>query len=412
MGSSDSKFSSAISADILKDATKVAACDERITYSGRIVRVKIDGAVMFDWPATSIKFSSSARRIWLQLDGGHNYFNVLINGHHAGVIETKTRSEGFYELPIDTEGSNDLRHFEIQKRTEAKISSFWGGLSGKSTHVVVFYGLVTYPASENPINLHGEHEEGLKRPLIEFLGDSETAGFGNIGPSQPGNPGLKSLLTANPSHQDANQAWPVMVGKSLKTDYHVIAWSGIGVLWNSYCSSDVNFHHLYPRLLATRSDPTSVATVDQNLLSEWTPDIVVVYIGGNDWYTLEGNRSKGLPAEDELIDAFLHFLKQLRAFRSEVDIVILLASPDSCCACVADLKEQAKFAKDMETAWSAAASRFGDDHVFLERVCPNPRIDVSCAEDWGQMGHWSVKGNRKWADAVHGLLQKYLKTTA
>lgn len=77
---------------------------------------------------------------------------------------------------------------------------------------------------------------------MEFLGDSETSGFGNLGPSQPGAPGLRSLLTVNIAHQDGNQAWPALAAKALDADFHNIAWSGAGVLaaswwdlWTSTC---------------------------------------------------------------------------------------------------------------------------------------------------------------------------------
>lgn len=58
------------------------------------------------------------------------------------------------------------------------------------------------------------------------------------------------------AHQDANQAWPALVAKALGADFHNVAWSGAGVVWNAGagCSADAPFHDLYSRMLG--SSPT------------------------------------------------------------------------------------------------------------------------------------------------------------
>lgn len=63
-------------------------------------------------------------------------------------------------------------------------------------------------------------------------------------------------LEVNVAHQDANQAWPALVAKAFGADFHNIAWSGAGVVWNAGagCSADVPFHDLYSRMLG--SSPT------------------------------------------------------------------------------------------------------------------------------------------------------------
>lgn len=60
----------------------------------------------------------------------------------------------------------------------------------------------------------------------------------------------------NVAHQDANQAWPALVAKAFGADFHNIAWSGAGVVWNAGagCSADAPFHDLYSRMLG--SSPT------------------------------------------------------------------------------------------------------------------------------------------------------------
>ncbi|CAE7647391.1 DNMT3A [Symbiodinium microadriaticum] len=214
-------------------------------------------------------------------------------------------------------------------------------------------------------------------------------------------PGLVSALSVHAAHQDANQAWPALVAGALKADFHNIAWSGAGVVWNAPgCSAEVPFKDLYPRVLGTKVEPSIKKSGD------WCPEATVVYLGGNDWWALS---SRG---DDALIDGLREFLTRLRAYRGpEVPICILLPSPTSVCACIGSLPDQASFADDMSRCWRAAAQLVSDEKIFLDVIEPDPPCSLSNPGDWGQMGHWSVEGNRKWAAAVVPVLQARLAST-
>ncbi|CAL1165136.1 unnamed protein product [Cladocopium goreaui] len=356
----------------------VPATDGRLHFRGRIVKNK--EGVCFDWPCTSFKFKTSASRAWLRMDGGRNYFNVLINGSLVCVLKTFSAVRD-YLVPTDGESI-----VEVQKRTEAKI----GSITQKETSSVTLHGLVLEDGS-----LEDLPQDTPKR--LEFLGDSETSGFGNLGPSQPGVPNLRSVLTVNVAHQDANQAWPALVAKAFGADFHNISWSGAGVVWNAGagCSADAPFHDLYSRALGS-SQTTSID-------GEWQPDAVVLYLGGNDWWSLS---HKG---EEPLIAGFRRFLRHLREHRGpDVAICILLASPESVCACIGSLEDQRAFAADMSRCWRAAAEQLEDPKVYWDVVDPKPPCSLSDPADWGQMGHWSVQGNSKWANAVIPILESRL----
>ena len=364
--------------------TFIPATDARLQFRGR--HAKQETHVSFDWPCTTFKVQvASASRVWVRMDGARNYFNILINGSLLCVLKTFSAVRD-YLLP-----SHEGRYvLEVQKRTEAKI----GSLTQKETSVVQLYGIVLENGSLEELPA----EETSRR--LEFLGDSETSGFGNLGPSQPGAPGLKSLLTMNIAHQDAMQAWPAVVAKAFDADFHNISWSGAGVLWNGAgCSADSNFLGLYARKLGCSSE----MTID----NEWKPHAIVLYLGGNDWWSLSKD------SDEPLIEGFRGFLKQLRELRGpDVIICILLAAPSSICACIGSMEDQQKFADDMSRCWRSAADAEADPKVFLDVVEPKPPVCLSDPADWGQMAHWSAQGNAKWAAAVIPVLEARLGWTA
>ena len=72
------------------------------------------------------------------------------------------------------------------------------------------------------------------------------------------------------------------------------------------------------------------------------------------------------------------------------------------------MEDQAAFAADMSRCWRAAAEFLGDEKIFLEEVAPDPPCLLSNPGDWGQLGHWSVEGNKKWAAAVVPILRARL----
>eukprot|EP00439_Symbiodinium_sp_Y106_P047935 s2716_g6.t1 len=391
-----------------------AADSQRLRFCGRHLQNEGGGSVSFDWPCTSFRFQTRSKRVWLRMDGARNYFNVLVNGGLLLVLKTSAALRDYrldIPAPAAPAGAGGSV-VEVQKRTEArarskacnsanlrKLKALIGSLFQKPTGLVVLHGIIADSELEE---LPPDEVTRQRRRQLEFLGDSETSGFGNQGPSQPGVPGLISVLSMHPAHQDANQAWPALVAgdlrASLKADFHNIAWSGAGVVWNAPgCSAEVPFKDLYLRVLGTKEEPI-IKKGDG-----WSPEATVVYLGGNDWWSLS---SRG---DDALIDGLREFLTRLRAYRGpEVPICILLPSPTSVCACIGSLPDQATFAADMSRCWRAAAQLVGDEKVFLDLIEPDPPCSLSNPSDWGQMGHWSVEGNKKWAAAVVPVLKARL----
>ena len=375
----------------------VSATDARIRWRGRHVHDRAAGTVAFDWPCAGFSMSTAAARVLLRMDGGNNLFNLLIDGHQVAVLTTRS-GVCDYELPALPEAPALTAHIvEVQKRTEPKIGSIWQTMFGGLTHTAVLHGVIIEGHD------HAAPLEVLPAPptrRLEFLGDSETSGMGILGPSQPGSPGLGSILTVSAAHQDALQAWPAVVARAFAADYRNIAWSGAGVVWNvpGGCTADAPLHDLYPRLLGNSATSPTIESDEA-----WAPDAVVLYSGGNDWYSLIADSLPQCNAT-ALTDGFRRFLVRLRALRPTATIIVLLPSATSVGACIGSVEQQARFAADMATCWRDAAASLADPRLFLERVEPRTPCVLSDRADWGQMGHWSVQGNAKWADAVVPLV--------
>ncbi|MEU6916671.1 SGNH/GDSL hydrolase family protein [Streptomyces olindensis] len=148
----------------------------------------------------------------------------------------------------------------------------------------------------------------LSRPAargrqIEFVGDSLTAGYGNLSDSRDCD-GEQLRRTTN-----ADVSYGALTARRLKADYQLNAYSGLGMVRNyGGGSPEVNYRTFYDRaLLNVPGD------VWQNP-GTWRPQLVVVYLGTNDFSTPVG---PGEPWTDESLaaayrSAYGAFLEKLR----------------------------------------------------------------------------------------------------
>ena len=101
------------------------------------------------------------------------------------------------------------------------------------------------------------------KPLIEFIGDSLTCGYGNMGQSHE-------------CETDSRKTWCSLVSQHFNCDYLLTSWSGIGLVRNNKCSTVDQLPVIYKRLCATDADSTI-----QNF--NWKCQYVFINIGTNDY---------------------------------------------------------------------------------------------------------------------------------
>lgn len=127
------------------------------------------------------------------------------------------------------------------------------------------------------------------RPLIEFIGDSVTVGFGNEGVAP---------CRFSSQAQAITSAYPWMVGEALHADVRVVGWSGHGVTRN----------------WGDRPEPV---VPEQWSPAAPAPDFVFVALGANDFWN-------GDPGPERFVPAYAAFIGRVRAAypRAEVYAVI------------------------------------------------------------------------------------------
>jgi len=130
-----------------------------------------------------------------------------------------------------------------------------------------------------------EDEEALK---IEFIGDSLTAGYGNLAPA--------TEKGFNTYQQDSTRAYAYLCAKLLGAKGHYVCYSGKGI--HNDCTGAKSYE------IPTFFTHASRVTKEPWDFSTWTPDVVVINAGTNDF-------NGGVTARD-FSDTALAFLKQVR----------------------------------------------------------------------------------------------------
>jgi hypothetical protein len=362
----------------------IPASDKAIRYCGRVVLS--DGSCLFDWPGTELVFTvSRTSEVSIQMDGANNLFSLAVGNRPVEVLATDAGTQTYL---IATNLNPELQtQVCLYKRTEA-VASF----PDRKTGCVRFDGVVLDPEGELM-----PQPELVRKQVIEVIGDSDTAAYGNLG-VRTGMQVKDRSVFADPTAQDAGQSWAALVANQLGVDCHNISFSGMGAVWNApgMVTGAMNEH--YQRMLVAEGS-AYIATPQQNLLPE--VDLLVMYIGGNDWWSLAER------GDDDFVDGYLDFLTQVRSLRPTQPILILLADAESG-SCLVTRDRQRLFSDDMKRVLGEVVRRTTHDQIYLREVIPDPAIDVDDDADWGLMEHWSVQGNQKWAQGVLPHLQEVM----
>ncbi len=182
--------------------------------------------------------------------GGGNWINVYVDG----VAKPKVLVDGAnVQVALATGLAAGAHTVEIEKRTEAS----WGTLT---FHGFTFDGggkLLPPPA------------RAARR--IEFLAESTIDGFG-----VDGDVNTTCMGGAPPEYDDARKSLAFYVTQALSAEHHLVAQSGKGLVKNEDPGDTTFYPALYGRTLA--ENPASSWD-----FTSWTPDVVVISLGGTDY---------------------------------------------------------------------------------------------------------------------------------
>ena len=256
----------------------IPADDPNIRYMGRFDQ-RDPANPIFDWSGAAIETNFSGTSLAVILESGNNLFNVAIDDN-TQVLQT-VPEKTVYQLADNLPYGE--HHVRIFKRTEAQVGR--GAFRG-----FIIAGGQTLLPPPPPVR------------RIEFIGDSITAGYGNEGDSP--------TCYFTPATQNAAATYAGVTADHFEAEYHLIALSGLGVVRNfAYADS--------------LSDTTAVDYFKRTValfpglswdFTQWTPDVVVVNLGTNDFST------EPFPTQEEFVNGYTNLLIEIRTAYPQAQI--------------------------------------------------------------------------------------------
>lgn len=251
-------------------------------------------AVAFSWPGVYFEGRFRGTGVGVVLNDGAADYEVQVDGTTVATLVTPGRTTHWVT------GLRPGRHtVRLVKRSESPwaVSEFGGFVAARG-------GAILDPPT-------------ARRRQIEFIGDSHTAGYGNMSGTRDCT-GDEVNRTTN-----ADRSFGVLVARRLGADYQLNAYSGRGMVRN-YDGSDpgVDYRTFYDRaLLSVEGDVWRKPR-------GWHPQLVVVGLGTNDFST---DVKPGEPwTAESLVEAYraaYHgFLDKLRARYGRDTVIVLTAS--------------------------------------------------------------------------------------
>lgn len=322
--------------------------DERIKRLGR--HTYCDDMPAFCWSNSGVKFSFRGNKImlsFLPFKTPYTHYVLVKLDRYAQRFPISTGNE-----KIIIEGLENRKHdFEMLKITEGE------GIDER----IVLTGIEIDGISPDIM----PPREKINRLKLEFVGDSLTAGYGNLGPETE-----KKFHTYQ---QDSTQAYAYICAELLDAEAHYVCYSGKGIF------SDCNGKHNYE--IPEFFTHASRVTREPWDFSKWTPDAVVINAGTNDF-------CGGVNGED-FENAVVDFLKQVR-----------VTYPDAYIFWAYGMM-QLKAIPYLESAFK----KFGDKRSRFIKL--NWLYDYK--DELGANGHPNVKSARRQAKVVAKVIKQELK---
>ena len=218
-----------------------------VTYIGRVL--KSDGEVKADWSGTTaiVRFQGKTLSARLE-DSAHDYFNVWVDKEPGVEADAVLEVKGDASIQLASFKKKGDHTVYIQKRTEGE------------------YGCITFKSFTTDGTLL--QARPWKERVIEIIGDSYTCGYGVEAP------GRDSPAIA--AEENCNKSYSGILGRYFDADVIRISHSGRGIVRN-YGDADAGGE------MPVRYKRTFDCAAQPEQAPSYTPDIVVIYLGTNDF---------------------------------------------------------------------------------------------------------------------------------
>ncbi|MER8007825.1 SGNH/GDSL hydrolase family protein [Streptomyces sp. NPDC094149] len=261
---------------------RAATAPARFHTAGRVEQAP-DGSVRYSWPGVYFEGRFRGTGVGIVLDDADNDYDVSIDGRTAATLVTPGRTTHWIR------GLDDAVHsVRIVKRTESP----WA--AGRFGGFVAAPGGAVLPGPPR------------RRRQIEFIGDSYTAGYGNLSGTRD-----CSASGGVNRNSDADQSFGALTAHGLDADYQLNAFSGRGMVRNyNGGSPGTDFRTYYDRALLNAEGDV------WHRPPGWRPQVVVIGLGINDFSTPLNPGERWSTAAELVADyetAYHGFLDKLRA---------------------------------------------------------------------------------------------------
>jgi lysophospholipase L1-like esterase len=236
----------------------------------------------YTWPGVYFEGRFRGTGVGIVLNDSVNDYDVQVDGTTVATLVTPGRTTHWVRNL-----SNAEHRVRLVKRTESTYAAGeFGGFVAADGGAVL-----TKPAA--------------RTRQIEFIGDSLTAGYGNLSTTRDCS--ANGGVTRN---TNTDLSFGALTARALNADYQVNAFSGLGVVRNyNGHSAGTSYRTYYDRALLH---------VDGDVWqkpSSWQPQVLVVGLGTNDFSTAL-NPGEQWPTQESLIaaykSAYQGFLDKLR----------------------------------------------------------------------------------------------------
>lgn len=254
----------------------IAADHAALRYIGRIDASDPLAPLLY-WPGSAVEAVFEGTSLTLHLhDAGTNYVSVVIDGGEPVVLACAP-GEGAY---VVAEGLSPGQHtLTVTKRTEIAEGD------------LTFVGLTLDPGA-------GLGPRPADKALrIELYGDSITSGYSVDCDCDSG----------EAVYKDNTHTYGAFTARALDADYHSVSLSGVGLVRSWWDATMLTYWD------SLRDDDHAWD------FAAWTPDIVVVNLGQNDYW---------LGVKGQMIPAWQSFGRLLRATYPDAEIFFALGSMD------------------------------------------------------------------------------------
>ncbi|AGL19106.1 hypothetical protein L083_5596 [Actinoplanes sp. N902-109] len=263
----------------------------RVSTAGR---VQAGGAgLRYTWPGTYFEGRFRGTSVGLVLDDATNDYVVRVDGAVVATVVQPGRTT--YWVRGLAGGEHTVR---LAKRTESPwVAGEFGGLVGT---------VLAKPVA--------------RTRQIEFIGDSWTAGYGDMSVTRD-----CSSTGGIDRNTNADVSFGALTARGLDADYQINAWSGRGMVRNYNGQGTDDFRTWYDTDL--QAAPGSGTW---QVPPAWHPQVVVIGLGINDFSTGLNPGERWATADELAADfraAYQGFVDKLRS-RYGTSTAIVLTYPD------------------------------------------------------------------------------------